>query len=258
MLTESTLRQQYWVIKGYRRIKTVLHECVICSRYSRKKMQQFMGDLPKVRVTGIRAFINCGIDYAGPISVRMSKGRGSKSHKAAFYHSWRHFIVARRGTVANMFSDNGSNFVGANTLLQLKFKEKKDENNGTICNALAKIGTQWHFNPPASPNFGGLWEAGVKSVKTHFKKIIGDATLTSEELSTLLYQIEATLNSRPLCALSSDINDTNALTPGHFLIGESLLAPPEPNYLDINTNRLTRYQFIQRMHQSFWKKWNTK
>lgn len=280
MLTESFIRQQYWIIGGYRRIKKIIHECMICRRYSNKKMQQFMGNLPRDRVTGIRAFINCGVDYAGPISVRTTKGRGHKSIKGyiavficlatkaihlecasdmtaeAFLAAFRRF-TARRGNVTNMYSDNGSNFVKANLLLQCKGRQEEEEYSNTVFTELARVGTKWHFNPPASPNFGGLWEAGVKSVKTHMKKSIGDSTLTFEELSTLLYQIEATLNSRPLCALSADVNDTAILTPGHFLIGEAICTPPESNFLDINTNRLTRWQLIQKMHQSFWKKWST-
>lgn len=280
MLTEAQIRQQYWIIKGYRRIKTIIYKCEICRRFSRTRMQQYMGDLPRNRVTGIRAFINCGVDYAGPIAVRTTKGRGYKSTKGyiavficlatkaihlecasdmtaeTFLAAFRRF-TARRGTVANMYSDNGTNFVKANTLLQCKSRDEEDEFNNTVFSAIRKTGTQWHFIPPASPNFGGLWEAGVKSVKTHMKKSIGDSTLTFEELSTLLYQIEATLNSRPLCALSADANDTAVLTPGHFLIGEPLLSPPESNFMDINANRLTRWQLIQKMHQNFWKKWST-
>lgn len=279
MLTESIIRQRYWIIKGYRRIKTIIYACSTCRRYSGTRMQQFMGNLPRDRVTGIRAFINSGVDYAGPIAIRTCKGRGYKSIKGyiavficlatkaihlecvsdltadAFLAAFKRF-TARRGPVSNIYSDNGTNFVRANTLLEIGVKEEEDEYNKTLISEMAKIETQWHFIPPASPNFGGLWEAGVKSVKTHMKKTIGESKLTFEEMSTLLCQIEATLNSRPLCALSADANDTATLTPGHFLIGTALLAPPESNYLEINTNRLTRWQLVQRMHQNFWRRWS--
>lgn len=280
MLTESLIRQRYWIIKGYRRIKKAIFECDTCRRYSRSKMQQFMGDLPRNRVVGIRAFINCGVDYAGPIAVRACKGRGYRSVKGyiavfvclatkaihlecvsdmttdAFLAAFKRF-TARRGAVSNIYSDNGTNFVGANNILNFNSAAERHEYKKTIFAEMAKIETTWHFIPPASPNFGGLWEAGVKSVKTHMKKTIGDSTLTFEELSTLLCQIEATLNSRPLCALSSDANDTATLTPGHFLIGSALQAPPETNFLDVNANRLSRWQLIQKMHQNFWKRWST-
>ncbi|GFV12101.1 integrase catalytic domain-containing protein [Trichonephila clavipes] len=87
---------------------------------------------------------------------------------------------------------------------------------------LASESIQWHFNPPATPHFGGLWEAGVKSLKSHLKRVVGNNILTHEEFFTLVTQVEAVLNSRPLCSLSEDPNDDLALTPAHFLTGSPL------------------------------------
>ena len=101
----------------------------------------------------------------------------------------------------------------------------------------------------SSPHFGGLWEAGVKSVKTHLKKIAGNASLTYKELLTLLIQIEAVLNSRPLCPISNDPNNYTALTPGHFIIGESILSPNEPQYLLKPNHVLKRWQYVQKLKQ---------
>lgn len=122
---------------------------------------------------------------------------------------------------------------------------------------LSDRGTHWHMIPPASPHFGGLWEAGVKSVKTHLKKIVGLSTLTFEELTTLLCQIEATLNSRPLCAISSDVTDCAVLTPGHFLINDTINAIPQPDLINNKDHILTRWQYIQKLQQQFWKNWST-
>lgn len=98
-------------------------------------------------------------------------------------------------------------------------------------------------------------EATVKSCKLHLKKTIGEVKLLYEELCTLLAQVEACVNSRPLIVLSSDPNDINTLTPGHFLVGEPLICPPEQNHLESNANWLSRWQRVQQMTQYFWKFW---
>ncbi|XP_075159013.1 uncharacterized protein LOC142232177 [Haematobia irritans] len=121
--------------------------------------------------------------------------------------------------------------------------------------SLSLVGTKWHFIPPASPNFGGLWEAGVKSTKYHLKRIMSDRMLNFEELTTLLCQIESCLNSRPLAPLSSDPSNYDALTPAHFLIGEPTNCIQEDSLLDSNMNHLTRWKCVEKMKQHFWKRW---
>ena len=124
-------------------------------------------------------------------------------------------------------------------------------------NYTAKTQFHWHFIPPTSPHFGGLWEAGVKSLKYHWKRMVGKALLTFEEFSTLLTQIEACLNSRPLIALSNEPNDFSYLSPGHFLIGTPLTSLPEPDFTNTTPNSLSRWQRVQRFNQQLWKRWST-
>lgn len=85
---------------------------------------------------------------------------------------------------------------------------------------------------------------------------MGNSLFTLEEFSTLLSQIEASLNSRPLCPLSNDPSDLQVLTPGHFLTGTPLTAIPEPDVSDIPTSRLRRWQLTQKVFQHFWKRWS--
>lgn len=155
-----------------------------------------------------------------------------------------------------MFSDNGTNFVGARNKMQEVLKMLQDCNyHESITRELAKEGIQWHFNPPSAPHFGGLWESAVRSAKHHLVKVIGDTPVTPEDMCTLLAQVEACLNSRPLTPLSDDPNDLQPLTPAHFLIGESLHALPEPDFTSILPNRLNLLQLTQRRLQDFWKRW---
>lgn len=122
---------------------------------------------------------------------------------------------------------------------------------------MTNLRTTWHFSPAGGPHFNGLAEAAVKSVKLHLKKTIADAKLTYEEMCTLLAQIEACVNSRPLCQLSSSPDDIQALTPAHFLVGEPLVAPPEQSHQEENINWLTRWQRVQKMAQHFWSRWSS-
>lgn len=94
-------------------------------------------------------------------------------------------------------------------------------------------------------------------MKFHLRRVVGNAILTYEEFSTLLTQIEATLNSRPLCALSDDPSDLTALTPGHFLVGTALNSIPEPSLQDIAQGRLSRWQLLRQMTESFWSRWSS-
>lgn len=115
--------------------------------------------------------------------------------------------------------------------------------------------TNWHFNSPASPHMGGLWEAGVKSTKYHLKRIIGNASLSYDEFETILLQVEACLNSRPLAVIKDSPNMT-VLTPAHFLIQAPLNALPERNFQVDKLSYTNRWNYLQRLTQQFWSIWS--
>lgn len=95
----------------------------------------------------------------------------------------------------------------------------------------------------------------MKSAKHHLSRVMKQACLTLTELQTLLCQIEACLNSRPLTPLSSNVNDLEPLTPGHFLIGAPITLPVEPNMVYENLAGLQRWKLVQGMLQTFWNRW---
>ncbi|KAJ0180229.1 hypothetical protein K1T71_003633 [Dendrolimus kikuchii] len=261
------LRSRYCILGAKDLVKRHVRTCVRCVRFSAKITAPLMGQLPSPRVTPSRPFSNSGVDFAGPINVRISKGRGQHAYKGyiclfvcmatkaihievvsdlttqGFLAAFKRF-VSRRGYCSNLWSDNGTNFVGASRELDKLFYAEKSGLHKDLAETLATNGTTWHFIPPHSPNFGGLWEAGVKSVKFHLRRIIGDTTLTYEELATVLTQIEA------------DSDGFEVLTPGHFLVGEPLLTVPEQNYESQNITSLRRWQLTQRMMQNFWRRWS--
>ncbi|XP_063982730.1 uncharacterized protein LOC135165396 [Diachasmimorpha longicaudata] len=278
-LTLAHLRRSYWIIGGRLPVKSFILKCVECARHRGIRAQQLMGQLPVARLVSDRAFSNTGVDYAGPVSLKTWRGRGHKTQKGwlvifvcmatsalhleavtdytadGFIAAYRRF-VSRRGYCRHLYSDCGTNFIGADKELKKLFSAgaKEFQHLSAVC---LKDGTCWSFNPPGAPHFGGKWEAAVKSVKYHLARTVRDTALTFEELSTLLSQIEAVLNSRPLQPLSEDPDDVSCLTPGHFLIGEAPIALPEPSLEHLNVGRLSRWQLIQQRLQFFWKQWST-
>jgi hypothetical protein len=80
--------------------------------------------------------------------------------------------------------------------------------------------------------------------------------LTFEEFSTVITQIEACLNSRPLVALSCNDDGLEALTPGHFLIGRPLESLPDPSFSYRKLSLLRRWHLCQNLVRHFWQRWS--
>ncbi|GFV49685.1 uncharacterized protein TNCV_4042591 [Trichonephila clavipes] len=134
-------------------------------------------------------------------------------------------FIARRSKPSVIWSENATNFKGARNILNDWNKICKFN---TIQLFSADEGIEWNFIPPASPHFDELWEANIKSMKRILLRVAKSAIMNFEELTTLVTQIEAVLNSRPLSPFSSDPNDLNPLTPGHFFTNCAISSFPEP------------------------------
>ncbi|XP_043287492.1 uncharacterized protein [Venturia canescens] len=278
--TLYALRRRYWILDGRNQVRRIIRNCLRCNRVEPQSTNCVMGDLPKVRVTEARPFLNVGVDYCGPFFIKEKKFRNRGRVKVyvvvfvclsvkavhlelvsdltteGFIAALKRF-TARRGLCKNIYSDNGTTFVGANN----EFKEimqllRSAEHNTTVSNQLSEQGIQWHFMPPHSPNFGGVWEAAVKSFKRHLKRIVGDQLFTFEQLNTFITEVEAIMNSRPLTPISNDPNDPLVLTPGHFLIGNSLTSLPEVDLCALKRNDLSSWKLIQKVRQDFWRRWH--
>jgi Family of unknown function (DUF5641)/Integrase zinc binding domain/Integrase core domain len=276
----SNVRLRYWPLNGLRQIKHIIRNCKTCYRFNSRTAQQIMTDLPKDRVTYSRPFQKVGIDFGGPFFIKSSHLRKAPVTKCyisifvcmvtkavhielvssltteAFIATLKRF-VARRGNPTIIYSDNATNFLGARNQLKELYNKFQDKDfTDSIQNYLSQNETQWKFIPPRSPHWGGIWEAAIKSTKYHIIRLIGVTKLTFEQFSTILAQIEAILNSRPLSALSNDPTDYQYLTPGHFLIGSSLTAYPEKDLSNSPENRIKFWEQCSRIQQLFWKKWS--
>ncbi|GFX05258.1 integrase catalytic domain-containing protein [Trichonephila clavipes] len=163
-------------------------------------------------------------------------------------------FIARRSKPFVIWSDNATNFKGARNILN-EWNEICKSNRIQLFSA--EEGIEWNFIPPASPHFGGLWEANIKSMKRILLRVAKSAIMNFEELTTLMAQIEAVLNSRPLSALSSDPNDLNPLTPGHFLMNCAISSFPEPYTASDSLSYHSRWKLIQSLRDKFWNRWTT-
>ena len=182
----------------------------------------------------------------------------SDTSTPAFEATLQRFI-SRRGCPQHLYSDNGGNFVGArNNLKKLYSFLRNQKNNEDIQHFLATHhDITWHNIPPQSPHMGGLWEAAVKGMKTHLKRVMGKTRFTFEELNTIACRIEACLNSRPLLPLTSHNPDgLLALTPSHFLLHKAPTTYPEdPTPLD-NLQLLKKWKLCQAITSHFWTRWS--
>lgn len=279
-LLEAKIREKFWITNIKTTIKKCVRECVTCVIFKPKTGNQLMGNLPQERISiPEKVFEHCAIDFAGPISTKPSKLRTApiiKGYIAIFVYlaskalhievvsdlTAEAFIaalrrcIARRGKISKIYTDNGTNFVKSNRLL----KELSDEEAEIFENELheenVKLGVKWKFSPPASAHFNGLVEAAVKSTKFHLYRALKNVNLTFEELQTLLCQIEAILNSRPLCEISTNPNELTALTPAHIL-NIVIDTVPDEDFSETKSGYLSRWQLVQKIAQEFWRRWKS-
>jgi len=281
LLMASILSTRFWILGLKPALTRCIKSCIQCQKVTAEVGRQMMGNLPKSRISKARPFLYTGVDYAGPIQVSPTKGRGQHTVKAwiavfvcfttkaihlelvgdyttdAFLASLKRF-VSRRGKPQVMYSDEGTNFKGASNQLS-SFQDEMINilENHEIARSLAADGIHWKFNPPGSTPLGGLWEVAVKSMKYHLYRSANSTNLTIEEMMTFLCEIGACLKSRPLTPMSNDPNDLSALTPGHFLIGEPLVGVPGLDLTQTKMNRLDRWETMQQIKTHFWNRWSS-
>ncbi len=270
----SHLRQRFWMVGAGSAIKSVVSKCVVCRKYKGKCQVQKMADLPAARLTpSAPPFSQVGVDYFGPFMVK--RGRSVVKRYGVIFtcmairavhleiaHSLDtdscigaiRRLIARRGPVKHVWSDNGTNLVGAERLLR---EEISKWNQLQIQHALLQKGIDWHFSPPYGSHHGGVWERMIRSVRKILFGLMNEQVyhLDDESLQTLFCEVEGILNSRPISEMSSDPKDLSALTPNHLLLLQSGEVLPPGTFTAEDNIPKRRWRIVQYLSDQFWKRW---
>lgn len=212
-------------------MKCVLSKCHVCKCYNAKLGEQVTAQLPVVRVSSdshgiIYPFAAVGVVYFGPLYVR--KGPNTRLKKNATLRkrygclfTWLRYrevhievaedlstdgfinavlrFVGRRGPPRVIYSDNGTNFRGAELDVVKALKAWEQEK---VQSTLTQRGVEWKFNPPAASHQGGVWERVIRRI---LHSLVGEGPLNDETLRTLLVEVEKILNDRPRTSVSSQL-----------------------------------------------------
>lgn len=272
----ALVRGKFWPLSGKAMATLVFRSCKICSLAKPMLFKQIMGNLPQARISFERCFETTGVDLFGPFIIKQA-GRGSRrvemyavifvcfvtkavyityvenASTASFLNAFQRFI-SRRGTPTHMWSDNATNFTGANEVMKHIDWKQVD----FWCRDYKNL--QWHFIPPRSPHFGGLWEAAVKLAKKSLLKVVSKVPIHFDLFNTLLARIEGEINSRPITPLVSNPGDDRHITPSDFLTGTAITTLPEPtlqNFPSRKGNLVKHWQQLNEILMHWRKRWST-
>ena len=278
-MTLSGMRSRgFWIIKANSAVRSLLNQCVPCRRLRSSSNQQIMADLPEKRTTEVPPFTHCGVNMFGPFLVKERRSylknyaalftcfssraihieSTSSLETDTFIMSLRRFL-SRRGNARSITSDNGTNFVGASNELR---KALEEMDNAKIQTFLADVGTDWIVwkrNPPSASNMGGVWERQIRSARKILDSLLAThgSMLNEEALRTLMVEVEAIVNSRPLTVETlSDPNSLPAISPTNLLIQKStVILPPPGAFEDADLYCRKYWRRVQYLADQFWSRW---
>jgi len=243
--TLAGIRRKYWIPQGRSLVKSVLQRCSVCRRYEGGPYRTPpLAALPASRVRGSCPFSRSGVDFFGPLLVKSQEGAQKvwiclfscmvtravhleliqDMTTEEFLLAFERFI-SQRGTPCEVISDNAAHFKLAGKTLNTLWEHVKKSDD--VQSYVSSSGINWHFIVELAPWMGGFYERLVGIVKRSLRKSMGRKLLTLIQLQTLIKEVEAVVNSRPLVYVSDDINSTVSLTPSHFLTPIPQVGTPE-------------------------------
>ena len=282
--TLCIVRHRYWIPQGRSVVRKVLRSCRVCRRHeSGPYRMPLMPPLPAERVSESPPFTYTGVDYFGPLYIKVNRNREkvwvclytclvTRAVHLEMMHDMttQQFLlgfrrlVARHGKPKKVISDNAAQFKLASDTIYKLWGEILTEND--VVSYAANQNIQWEFNVELAPWVGGVYERLVGMVKRSLRKSLGKACLTSEQLLTLLKEAEAVINSRPLIYVGDDISSFEILTPAHFLslnpkVGLPALIQDNTTDTDYNPQATSADKLVAiwkkglKHIDNFWKVW---
>lgn len=276
-LTEGAVRAAgLWILGGKRLINSTLHKCVTCRRLRGRMQEQLMADLPPERLKACPPFTYVGLDVFGPwhITTRRTRGVQPESKRWAILfccmssravhieviasmdtssciNALRRFF-AIRGPAKQLRSDCGTNFIGACRELGMS----ADQPDTAVQRYLHQQGCSWVFNPPHASHMGGSWERLIGVARRILESMLleNGTRLTHEVLCTLMAEVAAIMNARPLVPVSNDPEDPFILTPS-MLLTQKVSTPPPPGDFTDRDLLTKQWRQVQALSNMFWRRW---
>lgn len=279
-LTEGAIRASgLWIVGAKRSINSVIHRCVTCRKLRRKIEHQQMADLPAERLQTDPPFTYVGLDVFGPWEIITRRTRGGQANSkrwavlftcmctravhieviesmssSSFINALRRFFSIR-GPAKQLRSDCGTNFVGASKELKL---DPPSLGEPIVEDYLLDKKCTWVFNPPHASHMGGAWERMIGIARRILESMflqVGHSKLTHEVLTTLMAEVAAIINARPLVPVSSDPEAPLILTPSTLLTQKIGVSPPPPG--DFTKGDMFKHQWkrVQVLADTFWARW---
>ncbi|XP_045036686.1 uncharacterized protein LOC123477418 [Daphnia magna] len=245
----SSIRSQYWIIKGRVAIERYLHKCFTCKCHRATPCIPLMAPLPRHRLIPFqRPFTHVGLDYFGPCNITIYRRKvklyvllitclntravhlevAASLDLSSFLIAFASF-TARRGRPSVVYSDNGAQIVAGDKAIQQGIERLKEQTSLVKCL--------------------------VKSAKVALEAIVESRPLTEELLRGFVIQAESLLNGRPLTYVSVDHRDPEPLTPNHFLLAQNSPNTEDDVIEDEKLYSRKHWEAMQIMTTHFWCRW---
>lgn len=277
--TINEIRSQgYWIIGCCSAVSKYIFGCVTCRKLRGTTQVQKMADLPNDRMETAPPFTYCGVDLFGPFLVKEGRKEikrygviftclasravhietANSLDTSSFINALRR-MIAIRGPVRHLRSDQGSNFVGAKRELREALSEMDSERirNYLLDNSCDYV--EFKMNAPHSSHMGGIWERQIRSIRNVLQTLLDQlgCQLDDESLRTFMCEAASIVNSRPLTTQNlNDPTSNEPITPNHLLTLKSqVILPPPGEFLRNDVYSRKRWRRVQFLANQFWDRW---